>query len=131
MKYLALLFLFAAGSATAQERIPEGVELCREEEGDDFTARYICYENWEKSLHFFLRYSKFSGAMDEDGEYVMPNLKELFLANPFKPNRRRLLDNCSAGQLYNGNMFSGSMDYREIWACIVKNDPVAARWDTI
>jgi len=132
MKLLALIsFIFVAGTATAQEKIPDGVELCRIKAADNAGAQAICYTNWEKSLLLFLRYSKFAGVMDEDGNQTMPSFKDIFAINPFKLNRRRLLNNCSAKQLYNGNMFNGLLDYKEIWACIVKTDSVAARWDTI
>lgn len=132
MKFFATISLiFATGIAHAQERAPEGVEFCREKAAKSILAGTICYENWERSLLLYLRYSEFAGVIDEDGNLTIPSFSDIFVINPFKLNRRRLLDNCTTTQVFNGNIFSGNLDYKEIWACIVKTDPVAARWDTI
>lgn len=107
-----------------------GSQLCREEVGSDPMAQQNCLRNFQKSTYLVRRYLIHAKVLDAQGEPTRRSFFDLF-ENPFAISPRRVTDICMAGQVYNGNLFSGMMDFREVWDCISDIDPVAAGWDTI
>lgn len=116
----------------AQERATQGINVCREENPADLEARNSCYNDWRRAAILVRRYHETyvqSGETFFDG--FIEGMKMSVLINPYKLNRRRLFGNCSAGQLFNGNMWNDTMDFRSVWSCIAEHDTEAAKWDMI
>lgn len=131
MKYLLLILaLIVPAVASADGLSDMGDQFCRAEVGNDPTARQHCLRDWQRSTYLVRRYYIHAGLMDTKGDQTPFSFADMF-ENPFVLSPRRVINNCSAGQVWNGNLFSGVMDFRTIWSCIADIDPEAAAWDTI
>ncbi len=126
---LILILLFPA-LASAEDSWEMGARICREEVGEDLMARQRCLRDFQKSAYLVRRYIIHAGIRDDNFDEIPLTFSTAF-QNPFRLSPRRVFRKCSAGQLYNGNLFSGLMDFRTIWKCISDIDPEAAGWDTI
>ncbi len=127
---LLILALLFPALASAEGHTVLGERICRDEVGSDPMARQHCLRDFQKSAYLVHRYYTHAGVLDEAGDPTGLSFSHIF-RNPFVLSPRRVIDQCMAGQLYNGNMFSGMMDLREVWDCIAEIDPEAALWDMI
>jgi len=125
-----ILALLSPALASAGGHSDVGSKICREEVGSDPMAQQQCLRNFQKSAYLVRRYYIHAGIFNEAGDFSGFSFSDLF-QNPFVLSPSRVLDQCTLGQVLNGNLFSGVMDMREVWECISDIDPVAAAWDTI
>ncbi len=131
MKYLLiLLFLLSPALASAGEHSDAGQRICRAEVGPDPMAQQQCLREFQKASYLVRRYMIHAEVFNAQDERVSRSFFEMF-ENPFVISPRRVSEICMTGQMFNGNLFSGFMDFREVWDCISDIDPEAASWDTI
>ncbi|MCF6303826.1 MAG: hypothetical protein L3J33_00440 [Rhodobacteraceae bacterium] len=131
MKYLLiLLFLLPPALASAATHSDAGQRICRAEVGPDRMAQQQCLREFQKTSYLVRRYLVHAKVFDNQNERVSRSFFEIF-ENPFVISARRVSEICLTGQVFNGNLFSGFMDFREVWECISDLDPEAASWDTI